>query len=173
MCFLLFSFLTQKITLVLSELSRRDYSFLCMHFVSHAFYYIKGLVCAWKQGLSAKVFVMTKTKSENGWKNMKDACVWLILQVCWLAWVYDSRKCWQLKSWNWVLDVPSAAHCANCLLRYLLWNRWWIVTKHNYRHRYLILFRWMRVRGTWGSLGIFERFLHWLFISPSVGPEYS
>ena len=139
--FLLISFLTQKITLVLSELSDRDYSFLFMHLVSHAFYYIKGLICAWKQGISAKVFVMTKMKSENGWKNMEGVCVWLILWVWWLAWVYGPVKGWQLNSWNWVLHVPSAPHSANWLLRYLLWSRWWIVTKHGYRHRYLILFR--------------------------------
>lgn len=119
----------------------KDYSLLSMHLVPHAFYFRKGLICAWKQGLSAKVFVMTKMKSENGWENMEGTCVWLILWVCWLAWVYGPIECWQVKSWNWVLRVRSASHCANWLLRYVLWSRWWIVTNHGYRHRYVILFR--------------------------------
>ena len=79
MYFLLISFLTQKITLVPSELSDRGYPFLSVHLVSHAFYYIVGLICAWKQGLSAKVFVKTKMKSKNGWENMEGTYLWLIL----------------------------------------------------------------------------------------------
>ena len=137
---LLISFLTQKITLMLSELSDSDYTFPSRHLVPCAFYFIKELMCAWKQSLSA-VFVVTKMKSENGWKKMEGVYVWLTLWVCWLAWVYGPMKCWQLKSWNWVPHVSSASHCVNWLLRYLLWNRWWIVTKHGCRHRYLILFR--------------------------------
>lgn len=48
---------------------------------------LKGLICAWKQGLSAKVFVMTVMKSVNEWKNIEDTCLWLLVWVYWLLWV--------------------------------------------------------------------------------------
>lgn len=52
-----------------------------MYDVSHRFYKIKDLFYAWKQGLSAKVFVMTGMKSVKEGKNTEDMFVACSLSV--------------------------------------------------------------------------------------------
>lgn len=77
MCFPLSSFLTQKITAVLSELSDRDYSFLSLCLVSQEFPGVSFVLE--NKGLSAKLFVVTKMKSESRWINLESMHVWLVL----------------------------------------------------------------------------------------------